>query len=165
MEDILEQIEKGLDSNQYYLSLFVALAIPDICGALESDDGLAIGQKYKDWFDKYISPKYNGSLNGNSCYQFRCSLLHQGSTQHENSKFSRIFFVEPGTTTHVLHNNIINNALNIDVKIFCQDIISGAKEWLKKKRGTSNFERNYPKFVKRHPQGLPPFIKGVPVIS
>jgi hypothetical protein len=45
MELLLEQIEKGLNANLYYLSLFVALCIPDICGALEPENGRADGEK------------------------------------------------------------------------------------------------------------------------
>jgi hypothetical protein len=172
MRDILEQIENGLDSNQYYLSLFVSLTIPAICGSLESNDGRDSRKKYEAWFDEYVAPKYNGFLDGHSCYCFRCSLLHQGSTQYspeyenqEPSKFTRILFIEPKTTKNIFHNNIINDALNIDVKIFCQDIISGAKEWLIKKEQTENFKKNYPKLVKRYVNGLSPFISGVPVIS
>ena len=36
MRDLLEQIERGLDQNLYYLALFSALSLPDICGAVDS---------------------------------------------------------------------------------------------------------------------------------
>src|SRR3990167_10578362 len=126
MKDFLEQIEAALNSNLYYVALFTALSIPDICGALESSDGFATDEKYKKWFDKHIAPKYNGFLTGEDCYYFRCSLLHQGSSYHPKSSYSRIIFVEPQATTNIFHNNILNNALNIDVRIFCKDIIETA---------------------------------------
>src|SRR5699024_6261516 len=46
----------------------------------------------------------------------------KGSTQHPRGRHSRIIFVEPGQSGIVLHNNIMNDALNIDVHIFCEDI-------------------------------------------
>lgn len=165
MEDLLHQIKKGLENNLYYLSLFIALSIPDICGALGSSDGKATGKKYKEWFDKYVAQKYDNNLDGNTCYLFRCSLLHQGSTEHIHSHYSRILFIEPGTTNNIFHNNILNYALNIDVNIFCEDIVAGAKRWLSEIKETDEFKANYPKFVRRYPSGLSPYIRGLPVIS
>ena len=169
MRDLLGQIETALDANLYYLALFGALSIPDICGAVDSEDGTANRSKYIPWFDEYIGPKYRyGSqifLNGEDCYYFRCSLLHQGSTQHPRSTYARVIFVEPSATANVLHRNVSNAALNIDVRIFCKDIIAGAVEWLDKVEGTERYKKNMEKFIQRYPQGLPPYIGGVPVIS
>ena len=165
MKDFLAQIEKGLDENLYFLSLFSALAIPDLCGAMGSKNGLATKEKYTAWFDKCVAQKYNGFLSGNNCYYFRCSLLHQGSSQHPNNSYERVLFVEPSATTNVFHNNIMNGALNIDVRIFCSDMIAGAKEWLEENKETDLFKKNYDKFMRRYPNGLSPYIVGVPVIS
>lgn len=165
MKNLLDQIQIGLEDNLYYLSLFVALSIPDICGAIESQNGEASGKKYADWFDEYVAPKYNSFLSGDDCYKFRCSLLHQGSSQHPKSNYSRIFFIEPSSTTNILHNNIINDALNIDVSIFCRDIITGANNWLQKIENTQLYKTNYDKFMRRYPNGLKPYIVGVPVIG
>lgn len=165
MRDFLVQIKKGLDVNLYLLSLFSALAIPDICGAMGSENGEANAEKYKAWFDKYIAPKYNNFLNGEDCYYFRCSLLHQGSSQHNKSNYKRVLFVEPSAATNIFHNNIMNDALNIDVRIFCSDLISGAEKWLEENENTDLYKKNYDKFMRRYPNGLPPYIVGVPVIS
>ena len=165
MRDLLIQIKNGLGANLYLLSLFSALAIPDLCGAMDSKNGEAKPEKYKAWFDKYVAPKYNGFLNGNDCYYFRCSLLHQGSSQHPKSNYKRVLFVEPSATTNVFHNNIMEDALNIDVRIFCNDIISGAEAWLDENEETELYKKNYDKFMRRYPNGLSPYIVGVPVIS
>ena len=173
MKDFLEQIEIGLKSNLYYLSLFAALAIPDICGAIGSEDGEASRNKYIDWFNKYVAHKYEGQIAGErvvfltaeDCYFFRCSLLHQGSSQHPKSGYSRVIFVEPSATTNVFHCNIMNDALNIDVRIFCNDIIEGARAWLQKYEETELYKKNYGKFMSRYPNGLAPYIVGVPVIG
>ncbi|PIP17784.1 MAG: hypothetical protein COX43_02405 [Parcubacteria group bacterium CG23_combo_of_CG06-09_8_20_14_all_35_9] len=165
MRDFLTQIKNGLDANLYLLSLFSALAIPDLCGAMSSENGEANPEKYKTWFDKYVAPKYNGFLSGNDCYFFRCSLLHQGSSQHPNNTYKRVLFVEPSTTTNVFHNNIMNDALNIDVRIFCNDITEGAEKWLDENEETELYKKNYDKFMRRYPNGLSPYIVGVPVIS
>jgi len=165
MRDLLNQIERGLNYNLYYLCLYVALAIPDICGSLESDDGIATGEKYKKWFDEYLATKYGGFLTGEDCYLFRCSLLHQGSSCNPNSSYSRVLFVELTNRNLILHNNILNDALNIDVNIFCKDIIEGANKWLIKNENMDNYKKNSDKFMERHSQGLAPYIVGVPVIG
>ena len=165
MKNLLEQIKKGLDNNLYYVSLFAALSIPDICGAIDSENGEASANKYVQWFNKYVARKYTGFLNGEDCYYFRCSLIHQGSSQHPKSNYSRVLFVEPTATTSVFHCNILNDALNIDVRIFCSDIIEGVKEWLRKVENTELYKKNYDKFMMRHPNGLKPYIVGVPVIG
>ena len=127
MKYLLEQIRKALCVNLYYVSLFTSLAIPDICGAIGSANGKASDTKYKNWVDKYVAHKYFGMLTGEDCYYFRCSLLHQGSSQNPKSTYKRILFVEPSASTNVFHCNILNDALNIDVRIFCEDIILGAE--------------------------------------
>jgi len=165
MRDLLEQIQRGLELNLYYLSLFVALTIPGICGAMASEDGLATGDKYKNWFDQYVAPKYHVFLTAEDCYLFRCSVLHQGTTQHPRSGYSRIVFVEPSVTKSVLHCNILNDALNIDVRVFCNDIIEGAKLWLQQNEQTEIYRKNCDKFSRRYPNGLSPYIVGVPVIG
>jgi hypothetical protein len=63
MRDFLDQIEASLDANLYYVALFVSLAVPDICGTIDSDNGQATKGKYIQWFDKYITPRYR-SLRG-----------------------------------------------------------------------------------------------------
>ena len=165
MQDLLSQIRIASDDRLYYVALFSALALPDICGALEALDGQATGPRYAAWFDKWIAPKYAGSFSGQDCYHFRCSLLHQGSTQHPKGAFSRILFVEPGSTSGVFHNNILNDALNIDVSIFCGDMIEGVKAWLPGARDLPHFAANENRFVTRYRHGLAPYIVGLPVIA
>ncbi len=165
MRDFLYQIREGLVHNLYFLSLFAALAIPSICGALESDDGIDSRIKYINWFNRYAAREYSNYLTGEDCYNFRCSILHQGSTQHPNSNYSRILFVEPQATNCIFHCNILNDALNIDVRIFCNDLLNAAEAWLNQVEGTKNYQRNYDRFIRRYPNGLPPYIGGVPVIS
>ena len=165
MQDLIPQIRAASKGGLYYVALFTSLAIPDICGALESEDGVATNAKYIDWFDRHVAPAYGGFFDGEACYLFRCSLLHQGSTQHPSSKYVRVLFVEPGATTNVFHNNIMNDALNIDVRIFCEDLCAAAERWLKGAQLLPHFETNFSKFARRYPTGLAPYIQGVPVVG
>jgi len=164
MRDVLKQIETALDSDLYYVALFACLALPDICGAIGSADGKATRQKYEEWFDEHVGHKCQ-FVTGEDCYRFRCSLLHEGSSQHPKGRYSRVLFVEPSATTSVFHCNILDDALNLDVRIFCRDILSGVENWLQQHEGTQLYKKNYDKFMRRYPNGLAPYIVGVPVIS
>lgn len=165
MKDFLNQIQRALSLNLYYMALFASLAIPDICGAIGSINGEAHRSKYIKWFNTYVAHKYMEILTGENCWYFRCSMLHQGSSQHPKSTYSRFLFVEPSVTTNIIHCGILDDALCIDVRIFCMDIISGALVWLQQYEGTELYKRNYNKFMRRYPNGLSPYIGGVPVIS
>ena len=184
MYDLIDQLERSLDTDLYYLSLFAALAIPDIAGALNSSDGTANGQRYRDWYNKWILPKKQerkyaffpdnlkvkvpipqSYFDGDTCYYFRCSILHQGTSQHPNSAYSRIIFIEPGTTKSTIHDSIINDTLCMDLIFFCEEIIGGVKNWLSHVKGTQPFENNYANSLKRYPNGLSSYITGVPVIG
>jgi hypothetical protein len=184
MQALVEQIESSLASRLYFLSLFSCLSVPDIGGALASENGEASGKKFAQWYEAWIRPRYrenvvaslpenirgsigelNNPLDGESCYQFRCSLLHQGSTQHPKSKFERIMFIEPGATTNVIHYSRINEALCIDLPSFCTEVLQGARKFLAEEKENLNVRRNMLHFVQRYPEGLTPYIGGVPVIS
>ncbi|MDI6742890.1 MAG: hypothetical protein QMD11_09125 [Smithella sp.] len=166
MKEFLEQIRETLDSGQFYLALFCCLALPDICGAISSEDGLASGSKYKAWFDRYVSPKYNGNLDGSNCYAFRCAALHQGRAEHNNLGYRRILFIDPVSSPEIqMHNNILNDALNLDVRLFCADILESVQQWIKESSNNEVFKRNYSVFLQRHEGGLPPYISGVDVFS
>ena len=108
MRDYLEQTRAARLAGLFLVGLGAALAIPDMCGAMESTDGIATKQRYVDWFDQNAAPRYGGFMLGEDCYMLRCSMLHRGTTQHPRGNFSRFLFTEPGGIT--THNNILNDA-------------------------------------------------------
>jgi len=62
MRDLIDQLDSSLAQPLYFLSLFTALAVPDIAGALDSDDGLANGGRYGAWYDKWAKPQFGKIL-------------------------------------------------------------------------------------------------------
>lgn len=215
MRNLLEQIEKALDLKLYYLALYTTLTIPDICGAMSTDKEKKVKKRYVEWFNKYVSHKYGPEFTAEDCYYYRCSILHQGSSEHEKSQYSRILFIEPGATKSSFHKFVHSHpikpiteevrdkamkkvseaiqggklkeqkdlidivekeidkelgperitAIQINLEFFCRDIIEGAKTWLNDNEGTELYETNYQKFARLHPDGLKPYIVGIPVIS
>jgi hypothetical protein len=152
----------------YYLTLASALVIPDMCSGLEAADGKTTGALYQAWFDRHVSQKYVGaagpSFSGEDCYGLRCAMLHQGRLEPHKGVYKRILFIEPhGGLT--LHNNVINDALNIDVTQFARDMVESAEQWLIAAEQIPEYQANYPRYMQRYAQGLPPYIGGTAVIA
>jgi len=168
MEDFLNQVDLAANTaGLYFLALAGALVIPDICGALESPDGITNGARYIAWFIANVAPKYSAGLvqlSGEDCYRFRCSFLHQGTTVHPKASYTRIIFLEPGGPI-MGHMNILNDALNLDIPTFCHDMTDAARNWMASQTGTEPYESNRKVFVTRYPEGLAPYAVGMPVIS
>jgi hypothetical protein len=162
MEDHLMAIERNILEGNYYSAIFMAIMLPSICGALESTNGEDTQQKYIDWYERYV---LNLSLTGEDCYRLRCSLLHQASTIHPSSNFSRVIFTFPVPSGNTFHNNILNDALNLDTPRFCSELIQGVRMWLEEMEENENYVRNIVNTIRLHPNGLTPYISGHPVIS
>jgi hypothetical protein len=183
MLPILDEIEKALDASLYIIALKSALAIPDICAALEYENNRASRKRYILWYEQWVEKKYiydsksmfigymkgqgvdfsnlPGSFRGDhyvtftsgECYKMRCSMLHQGQSLHEDAKFQQIAF----TTENMSHNNHSFNgglnsescALNLNLKIFCQDIIDSAREWALEKEHHKIVQKNMLKIAKK----------------
>lgn len=162
MEEFIKQIRIALDNKLYYLALQSCLSLPDICASLDSEDGRTTGAKYAKWYDENV--KGTSNLTGEDCYMFRCSALHQGHTQNQKSRYSRIIFVEP-SPRFFMHNNVIMDVLNIDINVFCNSILNAVEDWLTKQQDNPQFLKNYELFIRRYPDGIAPFMVGIPVIS
>ena len=170
MHEYLDQVRRVARTSLYYLTLSSTLVIPDMCSGLESADGKTTGKLYKTWFDQHVAHKYTAgpsrqpSFSGDDCYGLRCAMLHQGRLEPHQGIYSRILFVEPhlGVT---LHNNVVNDALNLDVTQFADDMIESAEAWLATADQTPNYQANYPHYMQRYPDGLLPYIEGVTVIA
>jgi hypothetical protein len=64
-----------------------------------------------------------------------------------------------------IHSGTINGAVQIDLKMFCMQVITGVRQWLPTVESTEIYKANYEHFAKRHPMGLAPFVVDVPVIG
>lgn len=167
MEKMVEEMKAAAEAGYYFVALITALAIPDICGALGAPNGLASGPRYKAWVRANMGA-YCEPAEAEGLYKFRCSLLHQGTARPKN--VPRFIFQPPGGPgTNVFHNLNLKmtdgSAVVIDIQIFCYEVAEAATAWLTKVGGTEPFEKNYAKFVRVHPQGIPPYVVGMPVIG
>jgi hypothetical protein len=161
METILGEIEHALKVRLYFLAITIALAVPDICAALQSRDGNATGVRYQEWFDANLSHKYP-LLTAADCWKLRCGIVHQGRMGRKDMQYGRVIFIlaAPG-----IHNNVINDALQLSAETFCRDVIAATRQWFAANQNDVNVKANLPFLVPLRPNGFPPYIGGAPVIG
>jgi hypothetical protein len=164
MQTILLEIEAALNAGFYYLAIAIALSLPDVCSALESPDGTTSGTQYKAWYDVWLAPTYP-MITAVDLYSLRCGIVHQGRFGHNKMQYSRILFTVPNPQGNVFHRNIINDALNLDACMFCRDILRSVSSWYAAKRNEPTVQANLPRLLRFYPQGLAPYMVGMPLIA
>lgn len=162
MDEMIRQIRVAANTGLYYLALFGALALPDICGALASDDGKSTGSKYKSWLRDNVPEQADSAEH---IYGLRCSLLHQGRALPHGSIYPMAFtFGEGG-----LHNlSTVVNGEQVGwchIDLFVREVTEGVERWYAKYGSTNRVTKNLDKYAKLRPEGLPPHIVGLPVIA
>lgn len=169
MNEILNQIQESLNHKLYLIALQCCLTLADICSDLQPNNEETDKSMYIKWYKDYC--KSSQYLDAQDCYLFRCSMVHQGQTTpspkpHQHANYYRTIFLYPNPNI-VLHNNIINGVLNLDLVTFCNDMIASIKLWNKDMIATNNlnYSKNINKLVTIHQNGISPYIVGVPVIG
>jgi hypothetical protein len=165
MDAIFNDIESALKANVYYAAIALALSIPDVCASLQHPIGHVKGSNksgYIKWFTANLSGAYP-LLTGNDIYSLRSGVVHNGRFGAGN--FARVLFTVPNSQGNVFHNNIINDALNLDAVQFCKNFVAAARSWLTHQKTDKNVERNLDRVVQFRPAGLAPYMVGMPLIA
>ncbi len=166
MDDLLEEIEKSIEGGLHYVALFACLMIRDVCSALGSTDGKTTSARYATWVETHMARWW---AMGQTLYKFRNSLLHQATARtDERSSKPRLLFCEPERNQRV-HMTVMDlgddRAVVVDLPTFCFEVVAAARSWLASVQGTEPFETNLQRLIRRHPEGIPPFVLGRPVIG
>ena len=142
MQELVNSVRTAIAQRNWYAALSLALALPDICGFLESpNDGSQ--RRYVAWCDRFLVPRYTTRigpdqiehvfLSGQDCYALRCAFLHEGSDditrQRARQALESFVFVEP-PNGRMIHRNQANARLQLQVDIFCADVCAGVDSWL-----------------------------------
>lgn len=149
----INDIHKSLDNGIYHGALTVALTLPDICSKLQYPD-MNTGERYSHWFSKYVKDRYTyfvGAnfekhifLDENDAYALRCAFLHQGETNIEKQRARKVLtnfaFIQPRNGGFI-HNNKFNSTLQLQIDIFCLDIVSGVKRWLEDNKNSEEINQ------------------------
>ena len=142
MNHLLQAIDKALKAENHYAALAMSLALPDICGWVK-DPSTTSKARYVAWFEKYLQKTYTRPasiyqpehifLKGSDCYALRCAYLHEGRDDIADQRAKKVleafqFVVPPKGWT--VHCNQINQSLQLQVDIFCCEIVDGVKQFL-----------------------------------
>lgn len=175
MLEILDQVETAIAAGAYMPALMVTLTLPDICGAVSSDNGRASGSKYRSWLVQWFELNAGtsvasaiGAPEAAELYAFRCSLLHQGSARPSGG-VTRLAFIEPAPGAPQLHNlsTVVGDDQIgwISVPMFADEMRDAVSRWWRAFGDTTTVQRNYERYARRRPEGLPPHVTGSPVIA
>jgi hypothetical protein len=186
LDQILKDISDALDVHFYYLAIMMSLALPDICASLETQDGNTRGraaQAYKAWFQANLASKFS-SLTADDTYQLRCGVVHQGHFgDNPNRAYDRIIFIGRNSSFS-LHERIITinsnvvlggigveelrvcgRVLHLEAVPFCMTIMDAVRLWFTSKTRDPNVQKNLPNLVRFRPEGMPPYMVGIPIIA
>lgn len=173
VETILEDIERALDVGAFYLAIAVSVSLPDICGALETEDGASHPNRYKDWFARYLADELE--LSAEDLLSMRHGILHQGHFGSQRN-LPRILFSGPGGKAEIHNIGYIiwpagspeappDQTLCLDTRTFCKTILKAVRRWRADSAENPNVQKNLPRLLRRRPEGLYPFIGDSEVIA
>jgi len=142
MKHLVAAVRKGIVERNWYASLGLGLAMPDICGFLETP--LSGSQtRYIAWCDRFLVPRYTRRvganeiehvfLHGEDCYALRCAFLHEGTDeilrQRARRALESFVFIAPPSEGGSVHCNQSNARLQLQVDRFCEDLCEGVEAW------------------------------------
>lgn len=167
LEILLTEIERALDAGFSYLAVLSALALPDICGALESEDGRAHPTRYKGWYTANLATVWP-MLTADECYSLRCGVLHQGRSEimAPGGVTKPVAFKLPDPMESTIHGVVYNDAMLLfEADLFCDEMIEAVRAWHQRMRNDPTVQANLPNLVRLRPHGFPPVMVGAAVIA
>ena len=141
MDSILNEIEKALNAGLFYLAVMLTVALPDICAALEAEDGRSNTPRYKAWYDANLAALFT-NLTADDCFSLRCGVVHQGRFGLAGSQYERAIFMLPTPQGSTFVDCIINDAYVFSVDVFCRTAIAAARTWFATKQNDPIVQAN-----------------------
>ena len=171
LETIFRDIERAIDAQLYYAAIALALSVPDICALLEDEPGKAWSteKKYVAWCEKNLDGRFH-YLTALDIWRLRGGVLHQGSFfGHPKSRFNAVLFTLPNPQNNTFHENHFEGggkrAFNLDTVTFCSEIIDAARKWYEARKDDPSVSANINNLVRYRPNGLSPYMVGMPLIA
>lgn len=133
MKHFVASVDASLRQGNNIAALMTALAIPDICGALQEPSD-QVGERYRSWWNLYCREKYTVRgevwVSGDDIYALRNAMLHGGD--HEKmrdgrNRVKKFQIIAPRGGTY--HLNQTAGGMQLQLDCLCRDICDGATEW------------------------------------
>lgn len=145
MQHLIDGIRQAVRTESWYAALGLALALPDICGWIETPGHQNSRIRYTRWFNENVQPRYTMPasrfmpehvfLTGGDCFALRCAFLHEGDFDIEGARSQEVlerfrFVVLQNAPGSSIHRNQTNNVLQLGVAEFCEDICAAVEAWM-----------------------------------
>ena len=158
-----DEIKRCIDGKCYWALLHVILVLPDVCGAMETNDGEATPQKYKNWCKRYLADKL---ITSDDWYRMRCIVLHQGRSSDERAQYAWFSFGQPSKTGSSVHRCVKvapqGKILELDVGKMADEIRVAIDRWFEAIENneqplfTTNVSKNSGQLVQSHDKSSMP---------
>lgn len=143
MENLISSMMTACNAGNYYVALFTALTLPDICGRIEFPRTNGSQDRYIKWTETFlhklpgIGASYAKLMPASDMYALRCAVLHEGrstvSDQHRAKKLLDYYIFISGSDTHLnLFDNFNGNNkvfLQVSVDRFCAELKQAVTNW------------------------------------
>lgn len=159
--DILTQINIAADNGLDLLALSLAVALPDICCSLISDNGRTDREKYKEWCKENLKDGFH-YVTPDDLYSMRCGVLHNGRFGDLKHRVSQVVFVPKGGNTFT--NCLMDDVYLYSVDTFCLNMNRAVVTWYAANKDNANVLKNISRLMQYRQNGA--FgIQGLPVIA
>jgi hypothetical protein len=160
MQILFREIRAALDAGLHILAVHGAMSIPDICSALETTEPTKnVGDRYADWFDRYLGKEYSDSgdgtpiLTGRDIWFLRCKMQHQGAMAHERHSAEISFSRNMHRCVSMGCVGTIGREVTLVPSLFVEDLLKGAADWLAAKDGDKGVQHRMGSLMAFYPQG------------
>jgi hypothetical protein len=154
----IDEIQRCEAAGCYWALMYLVVALPDICAALEWGNSRSVGQRYVQWCAQNFG--LDPRLTPADRYQIRNRLLHEGTTLTSvpESQYGSISFVAPDAATTNVHLLVTPDGKNlaIDVKAFADETLAAIRRWFSSlesdPRRNAAVETNLHRLARRQPK-------------
>lgn len=166
MQQFIDSIRQSLKNENWLAALFISLALPDICRSAERPN-IKIGETgkwYKDWVTRYFEQKYidgpreETKFYAQDCWLFRCSCIHSGLNVESQKRMMHFVFTPPGPDGRFAHKCFLGDKLQLQIDIFCNDMIESVEKWLSDVEGDKEIQERINNLIKISLHTLKPYI-------
>lgn len=163
LDPLLNEINVAAARGLPLLAVAMAVALPDICASLASDDGLTTPPRFKQWCEENLSGPEFSFITPEDFYSMRCGVLHNGRFGDLKHSVARVVFAPPGGVTLV--NCRFNDAYVYSVVDFCQNITNAVTKWVAEHEADATIQANLPRLMQYRVGGMAPYITGMTVLA
>lgn len=161
---ILNQINLAASTGLHLIAISMAVSVPAICASLSNDNGRSNGRDYKQWWEENLDFENDFSfIKPEDLYSLRCGLLHSGNSSNLPHGVDRVIFVPKGPMQ--IKSCLAFGAYLYDVELFCKTLCTAAHLWLNRSMDDEYVKKNSESLITYHPEGMPPYVVGYPVIA